>query len=77
MNLQYFCFLKCRKYYLVIALKTVSLSSLISNANKGADLPQETVTGMAVLEEVAKKMSIPKKTLSLYVPKHLLAVHNG
>lgn len=57
--------------------KSVSASFLTSNANKAAELPQETMTGMAVLEEVAKKMSIPKKTLSLYVPKHLLDVHHG
>lgn len=48
-----------------------------NNASKGVELPHETVTGLAILEEVAKKMSIPKKTLSLYVPKHLMAVHNG
>ncbi|KAG0724668.1 WASH complex subunit 5 [Chionoecetes opilio] len=48
-----------------------------NSVNKGVELPHEATTGLAVLEEVAKKMSIPKKTLSLYVPKHLLAAHNG
>ncbi|XP_042234662.1 WASH complex subunit 5-like isoform X2 [Homarus americanus] len=48
-----------------------------ASSGKTADLPHETVTGIAVLQEVARKMSVSMKTLSLYVPQHLLAAHSG
>lgn len=48
-----------------------------ASTNKAADLPHEILTGLAVLQEVAKKMAVSKKTLSLYVPQHLLAAHIG
>lgn len=47
------------------------------SGGKTVDLPHETVTGLAVLQEVARKMSVSLKTLSLYVPQHLLAAYNG
>ena len=47
------------------------------SAGKTADLPQEALTGLVILQAVAKKMALSKKTLSLYVPQHLLAAHSG
>ncbi|KAK7066277.1 hypothetical protein SK128_025439 [Halocaridina rubra] len=40
---------------------------------KTIDLPHESLTGLAILKEVAKKMAISEKTLSLYLPLHLLS----
>nr|XP_053642494.1 LOW QUALITY PROTEIN: WASH complex subunit 5-like [Cherax quadricarinatus] len=48
-----------------------------ASAGKSADLSHEVMTGLAILQEVARKMSVSMKTLSIYVPQHLLAAHSG
>lgn len=48
-----------------------------ASAGKTVELPHEAVTGLAILQAVAKKMVVSKKTLSLYVPQHLLSAHSG
>ncbi|XP_068228667.1 WASH complex subunit 5 [Palaemon carinicauda] len=48
-----------------------------ASAGKTTDLPHEASTGLAILQAVAKKMVVSKKTLSLYVPQHLLGAHSG
>lgn len=47
------------------------------SGSKTGDFPHEATTGLGLLHEVARKLSVPPKTLSLYVPQHLLAVHSG
>nr|XP_045581537.1 WASH complex subunit 5-like [Procambarus clarkii]XP_045581547.1 WASH complex subunit 5-like [Procambarus clarkii]XP_045581556.1 WASH complex subunit 5-like [Procambarus clarkii] len=56
---------------------TSNTAHIAASAGKTADLSHEIVTGLAVLQEVARKMSVSMKTLSLYIPQHLLAAHSG
>ncbi|XP_071514464.1 WASH complex subunit 5 isoform X1 [Panulirus ornatus] len=56
---------------------TSHTAHVASSGGKTVDIPHEAVTGLALLLEVAKKMSVSVKTLSLYVPQHLLAAYNG
>lgn len=47
------------------------------SGGKSMELPHESLTGLAVLQDVAKKMAIPTKTLATHLPQHLLAAHSG
>ncbi|KAK3865433.1 hypothetical protein Pcinc_028961 [Petrolisthes cinctipes] len=48
-----------------------------TSGSKTGDFPHEATTGLGLLHEVARELSVPLKTLSLFVPQHILAVHSG
>lgn len=56
---------------------TSHASHVAASGGKSTELPHESVTGLAVLQDVAKKMAIPTKTLATHLPQHLLAAHSG